>query len=272
MKKILLSFFASFAIISQSFATSQATQLLESDNFWDNLSYLWILIPAAFADSINPCAFAVMIILLSSILKQHKSRKKVIIAGAMFVLAIFLSYVAMGLALYQTLADSFDPVYLKYFVWVLWVIVWLANLKDFFWYGKYFRMEVPTSWRPKMFKLLKWVTSPVWAFVIGLLISLFLLPCTSWPYLVVTSHFTSNQIGFDLAFTYILIYNLVFILPMLVIMYFIAFGVKSVEEINELKELNVEKMHLVTGIIMLLLWIYVLAEASGLITKLLFLI
>jgi hypothetical protein len=70
---------------------------------------------------------------------------------------------------------------------------------------------------------------------------------------VVTSHFTSNQIGFDLAFTYILIYNLVFILPMLVIMYFIAFGVKSVEEINELKELNVEKMHLITGVIMLLL-------------------
>jgi hypothetical protein len=29
-------------------------------------------------------------------------------------------------------------------------------------------------------------------------------------------------------------------------MYMIAFGVKSVEEINELKELNVEKMHLVT--------------------------
>jgi hypothetical protein len=36
-------------------------------------------------------------------------------------------------------------------------------------------------------------------------------------------------------------------------MYFIAFGVKSVEEINELKELNVEKMHLITGVIMLLL-------------------
>lgn len=61
----------------------------------DNLSYLLILIPAALADSINPCAFAVMIILLSSILKQHKSRKKVLIAGALFVLAIFLSYVAM---------------------------------------------------------------------------------------------------------------------------------------------------------------------------------
>jgi hypothetical protein len=31
-------------------------------------------------------------------------------------------------------------------------------------------------------------------------------------------------------------------------------------------------MHLITGVIMLLLWLYVLAEASGLMTKLLFLI
>jgi len=52
---------------------------------------------------------------------------------------------------------------------------------------------------------------------------------------------------------YILIYNVVFIIPMFIIMFMIAFGVKSVEEINELKEINVEKMHLITGVIMLLL-------------------
>tara|TARA_Y100001960_G_C14463651_1_gene723326 strand:+ start:505 stop:717 length:213 start_codon:yes stop_codon:yes gene_type:complete len=70
---------------------------------------------------------------------------------------------------------------------------------------------------------------------------------------VVTSYLASNQIAFDVAAMYILIYNIVFILPMFVIMFLIAFGVKSVEEINELKEINVEKMHLITGVIMLLL-------------------
>tara|TARA_Y100001960_G_C14463651_1_gene723325 strand:+ start:25 stop:306 length:282 start_codon:yes stop_codon:yes gene_type:complete len=92
------------------------TDLVKSDNFMDNIGFLAFLIPAAAGDSINPCAFAVMIILLSSILKQHKSRKKVIIAGLMFILAIFLSYVAMGFALYETLAGSFDPRYIQYVV------------------------------------------------------------------------------------------------------------------------------------------------------------
>ena len=268
MKKILFSLIATFSFIQWVWATESMTDLVKSDNFMDNIGFLAFLIPAAAGDSINPCAFAVMIILLSSILKQHKSRKKVIIAGLMFILAIFLSYVAMGFALYETLAGSFDPRYIQYVVWVLGILIWLANLKDYFWYGKYFRMEVPTAWRPKMFKLLRWVTSPAGAFIIWLLISLFLLPCTSWPYIVVTSYLASNQIAFDVAAMYILIYNIVFILPMFVIMFLIAFGVKSVEEINELKEINVEKMHLITGVIMLLLWIYVILDASGIISQL----
>jgi cytochrome c biogenesis protein CcdA len=93
MKKILLFVLLSLSIIDVTFAAS--TDLITSDNFFDNVRYLWILIPAALADSINPCAFAVMIILLSSILKQHKSRKKVIFSGLMFIFAIFLSYLAM---------------------------------------------------------------------------------------------------------------------------------------------------------------------------------
>lgn len=268
MKKILFSLFAYLSLFSWVFATEDMRELAKSDNFMDNIGFLAFLIPAAASDSINPCAFAVMIILLTSILKQHKSKTKVIWAGLMFILAIFLSYVAMGFALFDTLADDFNPVYIQYAIWTIGILIWLANLKDYFWYGKYFRMEVPTAWRPKMFKLLRGVTSPAWAFVIGLLISLFLLPCTAGPYIVVTSYLASNQIAFDVAAMYILIYNFVFVIPMFIIMFLIAFGVKSVEEINELKELNVERMHLITGVIMLLLWIYVILDASGIISQL----
>ncbi|MCP4524156.1 MAG: hypothetical protein GY828_08110, partial [Candidatus Gracilibacteria bacterium] len=201
MKNII--FVLVFIIFSIQTTFASSVDLLLSDSFFDHIQYLWFLIPAAAADSINPCAFAVMIILLSSILKQHKSRKKVIISGLMFILAIFLSYVAMGFALYETLSGKFDPRYIQYVVGVLGILIGLANLKDYFWYGKYFRMEVPTSWRPKMKSLLKGVTSPMGAFFIGFLISLFLLPCTSGPYVVVTSYLSSNQISFDVAAIYI---------------------------------------------------------------------
>jgi cytochrome c biogenesis protein CcdA len=54
-----------------------------------------MIIPTSAADSINPCAFAVMILLLSSILKQQKSKFTVFLSGLLFTLAIFISYSLM---------------------------------------------------------------------------------------------------------------------------------------------------------------------------------
>jgi|TARA_Y100001960_G_scaffold277051_1_gene307588 cytochrome c biogenesis protein CcdA len=86
-------------------------------------------------------------------------------------------------------------------------------------------MEVPTSWRPKMKRVLKRATSPIGAFFIGFLISLFLLPCTAGPYFVIlgvlgseSANITNNWINF-----YIVFYNLIFILPMLAIAVIMTF-------------------------------------------------
>jgi hypothetical protein len=49
----------------------------ENKSFW---SFFLLLLPAALSDSINPCAFAVLFILLSSILSKFQSRRKAIYA------------------------------------------------------------------------------------------------------------------------------------------------------------------------------------------------
>jgi len=54
-----------------------------------------IMLPAALSDSINPCEFAVMLVLISTILVKTKSRKKALLSGGLFVLAVFMSYFAM---------------------------------------------------------------------------------------------------------------------------------------------------------------------------------
>jgi len=122
-------------------------------------------------------------------------------------------------------------------------------------------MEVPDSWRPKMRSLLKKVVSPMWAFFVWFLISLFLLPCTSWPYLVVLWYLASESATINTWwYIYILIYNLIFIIPMIIITLLIWLWYKWVWELREYKELNVEKLHLITWVIMLLLWVYILFD------------
>lgn len=44
------------------------------------LGFFGIMLPAALSDSINPCAFAVMLLLLTTILSKHKSRRKTLLA------------------------------------------------------------------------------------------------------------------------------------------------------------------------------------------------
>lgn len=234
--------------------------------FWLDLSgnivWTWkfflVLIPAAIWDSINPCAFAIMFILLQTVWKWQNSKKRVILVWLSFILAIFLSYLLMWIWLYHAMASAASANILRIVAWTLWIIIWLANLKDYFWYWKYFRMEVPLSWRPKMRKIVKWITSPIWAFWIWVLISLFLLPCTSGPYITILSLLSSESSSINtMWYIYLLVYNLIFIVPMFVIMFLVTFNVKDLSELKEQKELNVENMHLITWIIMLALWIYI---------------
>lgn len=258
MKKILLLLISLLSVFWIANASWDAGTII---SLKDRLDFFWILVPAAIWDSINPCAFAVMFILLSSILREQWSKKTVILAWALFTLSVFISYMAMWLWLYKALASTNSVFYLKLVVWMLWVFIWLANLKDYFWYGKLFKMEVPDSWRPKMRGLLKKVVSPMWAFFVWFLISLFLLPCTSGPYLVVLGYLASESETINTWwYIYILIYNLIFIIPMIIITLLIGLWYKWVAELREYKELNVEKLHLVTWIIMLLLWVYILFD------------
>jgi len=222
-------------------------------------SFFGVMIPAALADSINPCAFAVILLLLSSILIETKDKKKAIFAWLLFALAVFLSYLAMWLGLFSALATATNTVIIKWIVWILWIIVWLANIKDFFRYGEWFRMEVPLAWRPAMHKVIKKAASPLWAFIVGFLVSLFLLPCTSGPYITILGYLASeSSVVSTWGLIYLIVYNLIFILPMVLITLIVGFGVKSAEELASFRHKNVKLIHLIVWLLMLGLWIYVL--------------
>jgi cytochrome c biogenesis protein CcdA len=54
---------------------------------------------------------------------------------------------------------------------------------------------------------------------------------------------------------YLLIYNLIFVIPMIAISLIIFFGTKQIEDISDWKDKNVRTLHLVSGILIFLLGI-----------------
>jgi len=211
------------------------------------------VISAAAIDAINPCAFAVLIILVTTILASN-NRKRALCAGLAFSLSIFISYFLMGLGLYSAIQAAGITHTFYLIVAILAIIIGLFNLKDYLWYGKWFVMEVPLRWRPRMKTIIKGITSVPGAFFIGFIISLFLLPCTSGPYIVILG-LLANTTTKGYAIILLLLYNLIFILPMIGITLGIYLGITTTEKAEAWRTTKLKTLHLIAGIIILLLGI-----------------
>lgn len=206
------------------------------------------VILGSLVDAINPCEFAVLIILMTTILATGNS-KKALRAGLAFAASIFISYFLMGLGLYRALSlGNASDWFFKIVGWLA-VVLGALNIKDFFWYGKGFLMEVPLSWRPRLKGLIGSVTSPKGAFMVGFLVSLFLLPCTSGPYIVILGMLAKRVLDVK-AVAYLLLYNLIFVSPMIIISWAVykGFDPKTAESIRQ-KQLRT--LHLIAGVILM---------------------
>jgi len=221
------------------------------------------LIGLAATDSINPCALAVLLILIGSIMSNNlEDRLRALKSGTAFTAGIFLSYLSMGVLLVFGIKElqkatsiGFESVYI--FFGSLAVLVGLLNLKDGISHGfGGFVMEVPYSWRPKMKSYLKKVTGPVGAFTTAVIVSLFLLPCTSGPYFIAGG--ILSRTSWSISIPLLILYNVVFIAPMLLILGGLYYGVTEIEEIKEWREENIEKLHLIAGLILIGLGLFLL--------------
>jgi cytochrome c biogenesis protein CcdA len=212
---------------------------------------------AAAVDAINPCAFAVLILLMTAVLGAG-DRKRALRAGLAFSLSVFISYYLMGIGLYSAVEAAGVTQVLYIVVGVLAIVMGLFNLKDFLWYGKWFVTEVPRAWRPTLKRLLAGVTSAPGAFLMGFAISLFLLPCTSGPYIVILGLLAKTATR-PAALGWLLLYNAIFVLPMISITGAIYFGLTTAARAEDWRVRHLRALHLVAGIILLGLGIGMLA-------------
>lgn len=214
----------------------------------------------ALADSINPCAIAVLTMILISVLVENADkRKKVLFSGLAFVASVLIGYMVYGIVIMQFfktfatfLRDS--AIYVTKGLAVLAIALGILNIKDFFDYKPgSVGTEMPLFMRPKVKKIIKNVTSPKGAFTIGFLVTLFLLPCTIGPYIIASG--SLSELPFLAAIPWLIYYNLLFILPMLLITVLVYAGLTRVKNVQEWKERNIKYLHLIAGSLLIIVGI-----------------
>ena len=214
------------------------------------------IITLAIADAINPCALAIMTMVLVSILLANPDKKhKVITGGLAFILSVFIGYMFYGFVIVQffkTFAIWTSNIYpyVTKGLAIGAILLGLMNLKDFFYYKPgSLGTEMPLKMRPRLKILINKITSTRGAFILGLFVTLFLLPCTIGPYLIATQALTTLS-GLKI-FLYLMLYNLIFILPMLIITFIVYGGIHQSEKIASWKDRNIKYIHLFTGILLI---------------------
>lgn len=208
-----------------------------------------LVVTAAAVDAINPCAFAVLIILMTAAL-SITDKKSALKFGLAFTSSIYISYFLMGFGLFSVLQTSSLNRMFYIFVTVLAVIVGLLNIKDYFWYGRGFLMEIPLSWRPAMKNIIRKATSPLGAFLVGFVVSCFELPCTGGPYIVILG-LLAKEVTRATGTIYLLLYNLVFVTPLIVLTIIIYKGLSTTEKLEKIRQDKIKVLHLIAGVLML---------------------
>ncbi len=207
------------------------------------------LVGAAAANAINPCAGAVLVLLLGTILVASRRRKAVLGAGFSFTVASFISYFLIGIGLFSTVQSSGIQHIAYIIVSILAILIGLWNMKDFFWRRRLSIEELPKGWQPLIKRSTSRVTPVLGASFVGLAASLFLLPCTSGPYIVVIGMLASSATQRQ-AVWLLLLYNSIFILPFIIITLAVGLGLTSASRLEMWRKEKLRRLRLATGAVM----------------------
>jgi len=127
-----------------------------------------------------------------------------------------------------------------------------AELRAYFSYSPgLVSLEMPRALRPHAKALLDSVNSPWMAVPVAALVSIFLLPCSSGPYIVFLGLQKTLNWG------YFLLYLAVFASPFFAITFLVYLGTRP-ERIRAWRERHIRELHLLAGLILLILMINML--------------
>jgi len=219
------------------------------------------IISAGLIDGINPCAFTVIVFFISFLALQGYRKRELLVIGLCFIFAVSLTYILIGLGLFGFLyrLESFWLVtkILNFAIGIFSIVLGIFCIHDFFEFKKTNKTEglllqLPTAIKNQIHKVIgihyrktkdgqevlekhifKLIVS---ALVTGFLVSILEAVCTGQTYLPTISFILKTTHLKLQAFGYLLVYNLMFIVPLLVIFLFALLGVTSEQFSNFLKK------------------------------------
>jgi cytochrome c biogenesis protein CcdA/glutaredoxin len=182
-------------------------------------------------DGINPCVFATLIFFVSLLATSGVRERKLLMVGSVYCLACFICYTLLGLGLFEALKAASSYKWIQHiFNWGLigfLIIFAMLSFKDAFKFSKSGKakdvtLQLSDSMKSKIHSIMRKGLKSRYlipgAFLIGVFVTIIESVCTGQIYIpVLALMIKNNEPGSYKWISYLLLYNLMFIIPLIVI-------------------------------------------------------
>jgi cytochrome c biogenesis protein CcdA len=197
---------------------------------------------AGLLDGVNPCAFATIIFFISYLAMIGRKGRELISVGAAFSAAVFLTYLAIGFGFFaflQSLADLMRTLSLILYILIaaIALAIGLLSLYDFVLIRKGdlrdMKLQLPAALKRRIhFTISRRSRMRNYLFgalAAGAIVSLLELACTGQVYLPTITWAVQDASLRPYAFPLLVLYNLMFVTPLVAIIVLTYYGLSSQE-------------------------------------------
>lgn len=236
--------------------------------YFQNFGIL-VIFTAGLIDGLNPCAFAVLIFFITFLLSQNRKREDILLTGISFTLGVFIAYLLSGIGLFRIIQRySVIGLFSKILYIIMSILVLLFAFLSYRDYlkikrgeGENITLQLPGVFKKSAKNIIKKQPKSslifLTAFLIAFPITIIEFLCTGQTYLPTIVYIIGIPELTSKATLYLIIYNLMFVLPLIVIFLGVYFGLTN-RNLGEFMRKNVGKIKLVTSIIFLVLGLFLL--------------
>ncbi len=232
------------------------------------------VVGAGLIDGYNPCAFTVLIFFISLLTLRGKSKKEMLIVGILFTIGIGVSYLLLGVGLFELISRWKYFEYISKYVYlataVITFVLVVVTISDYIKARKGqvsdMTLQLSTTEKKTIHSLLrspKVLGESIFAFLVAFPVSIVEFSCTGQTYLPTIVYIFSMEHLKAKAFLYLLIYNVMFVLP-LVLITFIAYKGATSDRITNWFMKHLSQIKLATGVIFFVLFVYLSLKTMSL--------
>lgn len=189
-------------------------------------------------DAFNPCAFFVLLFLLS-LLAHQRQRSRMAVIGGVFVLTSGLMYFAFMAAWLSVFALFGHFAWVTLAAGVLALAIGAINVKDFFAFERGVSLSIPESRKPDVFRRARLVLGAqslpamfAATVLLAIAVSFYELICTAGLPMVYTRILTLAELSAGMRYAYLAAYNLIYVVPLaLIVLLFVrTLGARKLTE------------------------------------------